>query len=89
MTQIADLTGILGVSFIVVYINSTLFATFEQWTANRRGAIRQLLVFTAVMAVVLTYGQIRINTVDSLAAVAEHLNIGMIQTKSRRGGQTA
>ena len=26
VTQIADLTGILGVTFIVVYLNSTLFA---------------------------------------------------------------
>ena len=36
VTQVADLTGILGVTFIVVYINSTLFAVLEQWFQNRR-----------------------------------------------------
>ncbi|MBC7964050.1 MAG: apolipoprotein N-acyltransferase [Steroidobacteraceae bacterium] len=85
VTQIADLTGILGVTFIVVYINSTLFATLEQWSENRRIATRPLLVFAAVMATVLIYGQVRIRAVDRQAAAAEHLTIGLIQTNRGAG----
>ena len=85
MTQIADLTGILGVTFIVVYINSTLFAALEDWFKNRRIATRQLLVFAAVMATVLVYGQVRIRAVDRQAATAEKLTIGLIQTNRGAG----
>ncbi len=85
VTQIADLTGILGVSFIVVYLNSALFASLEQWSRNRRCAIRQLLVLASVMAAVLIYGQVRISAVDRQAGAAEHLTIGLIQTNRGAG----
>jgi apolipoprotein N-acyltransferase len=86
VTQIADLTGILGVTFIVVYINSTLFAALEQWSGNRRIATRLLLACAAVLAAVLIYGQVRIRAVDRQAASAEKLSIGLIQTNHGSGG---
>jgi apolipoprotein N-acyltransferase len=85
VTQIADLTGILGVTFIVVYINSAVFAALEDWFENRRLATRQLLVFAAVLVTVLVYGQVRIRAVDRQAAAAEKLTIGLIQTNRGAG----
>jgi len=85
VTQIADLTGILGVTFIVVYINSTLFVAREQWFGNRRSAIRQLLVCAAILVAVLIYGQVRIRAVDRQSAAAEHLSIGLIQANRGAG----
>ncbi len=85
VTQIADLTGILGVTFIVVYINSTVFAALEQWFEYRRTATRLLLIFAAVLASVLIYGQVRIRAVDRQAAAAENLTIGLIQTNRGAG----
>jgi apolipoprotein N-acyltransferase len=87
VTQIADLTGILGVTFIVVYLNSTLFAALEQWSGQRRIAARPLLTCAAVLAAVLIYGQVRILTVDRQAAAAEKLTIGLIQTNRGAGGK--
>ena len=85
VTQVADLTGILGVTFIVVYFNSTLFAVIEQWFRNRRSAIGQLLVLAVVMAAVLIYGQVRISSVSGQIATAEHLTIGLVQTNRGAG----
>ncbi|MBC8017606.1 MAG: apolipoprotein N-acyltransferase [Verrucomicrobia bacterium] len=85
LTQIADLTGILGVTFIVVYINSTLFAAIEQWSGKRRIATRPLLACAVVLAAVLIYGQVRIRAVDRQAAGAEHLTIWLIQTNRGAG----
>jgi len=85
VTQIADLTGILGVSFVVVYINSTLFAAIEEWSVRRRLAARQLLACAAVLAAVLIYGQVRIRAVDRQAAAAEKLTVGLIQTNRGAG----
>lgn len=85
VTQIADLTGILGVSFIVVYLNSSLYAALEEWSAGRGTARRRLLVCAAVIGAVLLYGQLRIGTVDTQAAAAEKLTIGLIQTNRGAG----
>lgn len=86
VTQIADLTGILGVTFFVVYINSTLYAALEERFVNRRNATRLLLVCAALLAAVLIYGQVRIRTVERQAAAAEKLTIGLIQTNHGSGG---
>lgn len=80
LTQIADLTGILGVTFIVVYLNATLFAAVELWYEKQRFAARQLLLCAAVLAAVLVYGQVRIRAVDRQAAAADKLTLGLIQT---------
>ncbi|MDA8428584.1 MAG: apolipoprotein N-acyltransferase [Geobacteraceae bacterium] len=89
VTQIADLTGILGVTFIVVYINSTLFAALEQWSEKRMIATRQLLVCTAVLAAVLIYGQVRIRAVDRQVAAAAKLTIGLVQANRGAGDKDA
>ena len=85
VTQIADLTGILGVSFLVVYLNSTLFAVLEQRNRNRRLAVRTAAVFAVVLATVLIYGLVRIRTVDQQAAGADKLAIGLIQANRGAG----
>lgn len=85
LTQLADLTGILGVTFIVVYINSTIYVAIEQWFTQRQIATRPLLVFTAVLVAVLTYGKVRISAVDRMVAAADKLTIGLIQTNLGAG----
>jgi apolipoprotein N-acyltransferase len=80
LTQVADLTGILGVSFLVVFINSTLYATLEKWLRDRRLAWRELAACAAVVALVLGYGELRIRSVDRQAALAEKLTVGLVQT---------
>ena len=85
LTQIADVTGILGVSFLVVYINSTLYLLLEQWIKNRRFAWRQAAAFMVVVTVVLVYGGIRIRDVDRQAARAEKLTVGLIQANHGAG----
>jgi apolipoprotein N-acyltransferase len=80
LTQVADLTGILGVSFLVVFINSTLFALTVSWFENRRLAGRELAWLAAVLALVLVYGDLRIRTVDRQASAAEKLTVGLVQT---------
>ena len=85
VTQMADLTGILGVTFLVVYINSTLFAALEELSVKRRVAVRPLLALAALLAAVLVYGQLRIRAVDRQAAAAEKLTIGLIQSNRGAG----
>jgi apolipoprotein N-acyltransferase len=83
LTQIADLTGILGVSFLVVYINATIYAVAACWSESRRLAWRTLSVFAVVLVLVLAYGDLRMRALDRDASLAEKLTVGLVQ--SNRG----
>ena len=89
VTQIADLTGILGVTFLVVYLNSTLFAVLEQRGRNRRLACRLAAVFAAVLASVLIYGQVRIRSVDQAGRGRRQTGHRAGTGQPRRRGQAA
>jgi apolipoprotein N-acyltransferase len=85
VTQIADLTGILGVTFLLVYLNSTIYAVIERIRNKHRYPWRPAAVFAAVAAAVLVYGAIRISTVDRSASSARSLAVGVVQTNRGAG----
>lgn len=80
LTQIADIAGILGVSFLVVYINATLYAVTARWMEERRFAWRPVAALAGVLVLVLGYGELRIRSVDAQAAAAKKLTVGLVQT---------
>lgn len=62
VVQIADVTGVYGLSFVLVMVNAALA---EVWLtrrdeAHRPGALRGLAVAGGVLVLVLTYGQLRL-----------------------------
>lgn len=79
LTQIADLAGILGVSFLVVYANATIYAVAARWFESRRVAWRTLSLFAAVIALTICYGELRIRALDRQVFVAEKLKVGLVQ----------
>jgi len=85
LTQVADLTGILGVSFLVVYINSTVYAVSACWFRNRRLAWRELALLAATVTLVLTYGETRIRALDRQVSLAEKLTVGLVQANRGAG----
>lgn len=85
VTQIADLTGILGVTFLVIYANSTVYAVIERVRGRQQHPWRPAAVFAAVVAVVLVYGAVRIDMVDKAASSAVSLAVGLVQTNRGAG----
>ena len=85
LTQVADLTGILGVSFLVVYCNATVYTVAARWCTSRRLAWRELAALAAVLALVLCYGAVRIRSLDRQAAAAEKLTVGLVQANLGAG----
>jgi len=85
VTQIADLTGILGVTFLVVYTNSTIYAVLERIRSRHPNPWRPAAVFASVIGVVLVYGAVRITIVDRTARSAESLAVGAVQTNRGAG----
>jgi apolipoprotein N-acyltransferase len=85
VTQIADLAGILGVTFLVIYVNSAVYATIENVREKRPHPWRPAAVLAAVLVVVLTYGAVRIGMVDRAAAAAPSMTVGVVQTNRGAG----
>jgi apolipoprotein N-acyltransferase len=77
--QIADLTGPLGVSFLIVLCNGALF---DVWRARRSHTpipLPRIAVAVAILAASLGYGQVRIHQVESARRAAPKLKVGVVQ----------
>ena len=85
VTQVADLSGILGVTFLVIYVNSVVYATMETVREKRHYPWRPAIVFSAVIAAVLAYGAVRMQMVDRAAAAAPSMTVGVVQTNRGAG----
>ncbi|MDD5475865.1 MAG: apolipoprotein N-acyltransferase [Syntrophales bacterium] len=76
--QLADITGVYGVTFLVVLVNCMFFDLLK-----REGGSRRLVIKTAVCAgitaAVLSYGCYRIASVKVELIAAESLSVGLIQ----------
>jgi apolipoprotein N-acyltransferase len=85
VTQIADLTGILGVTFLVVYTNSTIYEVIKRISGKTKHPWNPAFAFAAVMSAVLVYGAVRVNMMDRSASSAESLAVGVVQTNRGAG----
>ncbi len=80
LTQIADLTGILGVTAWLVWTNSTVFTAIE-WRLARSALPRRALISYGVATVlVLGYGLLRIAEVEAQIEAAPKIKVGLVQT---------
>ncbi|RJP84076.1 MAG: apolipoprotein N-acyltransferase [Desulfobacteraceae bacterium] len=85
--QIADLFGVYGVSFILVFASGVIgFAWMHArglaWKGRMVGRLTAAVyvsLLTGVMIVVWSYGMIRIGSMDKMIAESGTVNVGVIQ----------
>ncbi|WP_246014746.1 apolipoprotein N-acyltransferase [Geomonas oryzae] len=80
LTQIADFAGVLGVSFLVVYINATLYRLLACRLEGKGMPWRAAAALGVTLALVVAYGEFRIREVDRKVAGAKQLTVGLVQT---------
>jgi apolipoprotein N-acyltransferase len=73
--QIADLTGPLGVSFLLLMINGGIYDLLSR----RRAGLRPAAIAVAALAAALIYGHVRIDQVEAARARAAKLEVGIVQ----------
>jgi len=75
--QIADITGIYGITFLIVFINCLIFGlvTFK----GRRAILTEVLVGVVLMGVVLGYGFYSISDIEKAALESDPVNVSLIQ----------
>lgn len=78
VTQIADITGTYGITFAIVMINAVLYDLFSH--RSRRGAmIAESVIACLLIAIIITYGHVRVATIDASMHHARSLDVALIQ----------
>jgi apolipoprotein N-acyltransferase len=73
--QIAELTGPLGVTALLMTVNGVLY---DAWQSPRRATL-PLIAAATVLAAALIFGAVRMRQIDELVAHAPQLKIGLVQ----------
>ena len=76
--QIADLTGVYGVSFLVVLVNAAVYAAFSRASSVRR-AILAAIVATACVAAACIYGTVRLAEIEHSPAPSPQFRVAVVQ----------
>ena len=76
--QIADITGIYGISFVIVLVNLVVFETLKAGIANRRAA-GKILFTVAVVLLTIFYGYFRVAEMEDSLAKTPCTEIALIQ----------
>ncbi len=84
LTQICDIAGISALTFILVLANGVLFTLARGLTGGTLAkaptkALAPAVTLLTLLAVVLTYGAIRLGHIDEQEAAAQHLKVGIIE----------
>ena len=77
--QVADLTGPIGVTFLITMVNGALFDALESKVEHEAFRWRSVAVTAATLALVLCYGALRIHQVTGARANAEKIKVGVVQ----------
>lgn len=73
--QIAELTGPLGVTALLMVVNGSLY----DWWIEGRAARRRVVVAAALLAAALLFAVVRMRQVDELVSHAPRLKVGLVQ----------
>ncbi|MBW1808384.1 MAG: apolipoprotein N-acyltransferase [Deltaproteobacteria bacterium] len=77
--QICELGGVTFLSFMMVMTNALLVDAFGRFRNKQAGLYKPLVAAVLVPVLIGGYGLIRIGMVDSQAAAAPYLNIGLVE----------
>ena len=82
--QIADLTGPLGVTFLLMLSNGALFDFLATWIGHggerpRVWPWRSAVASSAIIALALAYGLLRISSIDARRSQAKQVKVGVVQ----------
>ena len=76
--QMADITGVYGLSFVILLVNTTFFSVFRQWT-KKIFPFREVATTALILSGFLIYGYVKMGSVDRQMSQNPSLKIGLVQ----------
>ena len=80
VTQIIELTGLLGLSALVVLVNGALLEFCEARLDRRRVRHARWIVPLIALVFTLVHGFIRVSQIDARSATSRQLTVGLVQS---------
>jgi apolipoprotein N-acyltransferase len=80
LTQIVDVTGVLGLSALIGFLNGAAYELLEALVTRRRIVLARVHVVVSLVALTIVYGVIRLPKVDAITASADTIKVGIVQT---------
>ena len=80
LTQIVDVTGVLGLTALVAVVNGALWEVVEARTARRALVSGRVVIPGAFVLAVVVYGLVRLPAIEAQIASAPTLKVALIQT---------
>jgi apolipoprotein N-acyltransferase len=79
LVQVADITGVYGLSWLVVLGNTALMAVLNISRFGMRTALSSAAIFAACFAAAISYGAWRIGDIERFEKNAKDLTVGVVQ----------
>jgi apolipoprotein N-acyltransferase len=76
--QIADVTGVYGLSFVILLVNVTFYWILHQWS-RKVFPIREVVITLLIFLGFLIYGYVRMSALDRKMISQTPLDIGLVQ----------
>jgi len=77
--QVAELTGPLGVTFLMMMVNGALFDLVNARLEHRPWPRRSVAIVGGVMAATVVFGYVRMAQIDARRAAAPGVKVGVVQ----------
>lgn len=86
LIQISDITGVYGVSFLIVTVNMFVFSTLSYWLGRAKTLpLKQGVFVFLILIIILAYGFLRISQIDKTIADWKSLKIAIVQGNIDQG----
>ena len=76
--QMADITSVYGLSFVILLVNATLFGVLRQWS-KKAFPVREVAVTALILLSFLIYGYVKMGVVERQMIQNPPLKIGLVQ----------
>ena len=84
LIQFADITGVYGISFLIVFVNTTLYLLFRS-ISDRKIPCKEIILAVLVVIVIFFYGRWRITQTKEITASSASIKAGLIQGNIDQG----
>jgi apolipoprotein N-acyltransferase len=84
LIQCADITGVYGISFLIVYINATIFL-FLQSIPLRKIPYKEIILAILMVSSVSLYGKWRLDEIRETTESSARMKVGLIQGNVDQG----
>ena len=84
LIQCADITGVYGISFLIVFVNATLFLLLRN-IPHKKIPLREIILALIIMTAVTFYGWWRLPEIKKATDSSPTMNVGLIQANIDQG----